>query len=129
MFPNTTNVNSYYNPQQFYPNYRQPSTIAGLKGRPVTSLEEARVASIDFDGSISFFPDLANGKIYTKQINNDGTVTMNCYSYSEFPAQKSEQELYVTKEEFEKEISQFKKALLQLTDSSQKSASKPALNF
>ena len=37
-----------------------------LKGRPVASLEEARAMSIDFDGSVFFFPDLANKKIYTK---------------------------------------------------------------
>lgn len=133
MFPNNTNASMYYNPQQIYPNYRQPSTIAGLKGRPVTSLEEARVASIDFDGSISFFPDLANGKIYTKQINNDGTVSMNCYSFTEIPAPKSEQELYVTKEEFQKEIEQFKQALAKLTAAPQTLAAqptaKPTLNF
>jgi len=47
-----------------------------LKGKPVSSIEEARATSIDFDGSIFFFPDLANKKIYTKQINIDGTATM-----------------------------------------------------
>ena len=53
--------------------------LLGLKGRPVTSLEEVRAATIDFDGSIFFFPDLANKKIYTKQINMDGTMTLNVY--------------------------------------------------
>jgi len=47
-----------------------------LKGKPVASVEEARATSIDFDGSIFFFPDLANKRIYTKQINMDGTATM-----------------------------------------------------
>ena len=51
---------------------RQPSY--SLKGRPVSSLEEARALSIDFDGSVFYFPDLANKKIYTKQINMDGTA-------------------------------------------------------
>ena len=46
------------------------SPALGLKGRPVTSLEEVKAAAVDFDGSISFFPDLANGKIYTKQCKN-----------------------------------------------------------
>jgi hypothetical protein len=50
-----------------------------LKGKPVASIEEARATSIDFDGSIFFFPDLANKRIYTKQINMDGTATMQCY--------------------------------------------------
>ena len=65
---------NYYQPnatqQQMF---RQPNTTAfpptlqGLKGRPVASLEEVRAASIDFDGSVFFFPDLANTRIYTKQ--------------------------------------------------------------
>lgn len=46
----------------------------GIKGRPVSSIEEARAISIDFDGSVFYFPDLANRRIYTKQINMDGTV-------------------------------------------------------
>jgi hypothetical protein len=37
-----------------------------LKGRPVTSIDEARAASIDFDGSVFYFPDVANKCIYTK---------------------------------------------------------------
>jgi hypothetical protein len=37
-----------------------------LKGRPVASLDEAKATSIDFDGSVFYFPDLANRRIYTK---------------------------------------------------------------
>ena len=72
----------------------------GIKGRPVSSLEEARAMSIDFDGSVFYFPDLANRRIYTKQINLDGTATLNVYEYKELPAQSS----YVTREEFENVI-------------------------
>ena len=71
------------NPQPV-PNYlqsclrnAQPQT--GLKGRLVSSLEEARATSIDFDGSVFYFPDFANKRIYTKQINADGTATLNVY--------------------------------------------------
>jgi hypothetical protein len=42
--------------------------------RPVSSIEEVRAASIDFDGSVFYFSDLANKRIYTKQINLDGTA-------------------------------------------------------
>jgi hypothetical protein len=48
-------------------------------------LEEARATSIDFDGSVFYFPDLANKLIYTKQINIDGTATMNVYELKEMP--------------------------------------------
>jgi len=55
--------NYYYQPP-ITQTQRQP--MLGLKGRPVSGLEEVRAAAIDFDGTVSFFPDLANGKIYTK---------------------------------------------------------------
>ena len=41
--------------------------------------------SFDFDGSIFYFPDLANRRIYTKQINLDGTATLNMYELREMP--------------------------------------------
>jgi hypothetical protein len=44
----------------------RPATLAGLKGRPVSSIEEARATTVDFDGTIFYFPDLANKRIYTK---------------------------------------------------------------
>jgi hypothetical protein len=56
-----------------------------LKGRPVASLDEVRATSIDFDGSIFYFPDLANKRIYTKQINVDGTSTLNMYELKPIP--------------------------------------------
>jgi hypothetical protein len=72
--------NNYYPQQQ--PTYqRSPS----LKGRPVSSIEEAKAMSIDFDGSIFYFPDLANQRIYTKQINVDGTASLKMYELKELP--------------------------------------------
>lgn len=76
---------------------RQPSYQ--LKGRPVSSLEEARALSIDFDGSVFYFPDLANKKIYTKQINMDGTATLNMYELKPMPVAPTTD--YITRAEFE----------------------------
>ena len=76
---------------------RQPSY--SLKGRPVSSLEEARALSIDFDGSVFYFPDLANKKIYTKQINMDGTATLNMYELKPMPVVPTAD--YITRAEFE----------------------------
>ena len=79
----------------------------------VSSIDEARAASIDFDGSIFYFPDLANKRIYTKQVNFDGTATMCMYELREMPneqftvAQLSP-EKFVTREEFEKVLSELK---------------------
>lgn len=64
-----------YNYQQPTRNQYVPSPVM-LKGRPVSSIDEARASTIDFDGSIFYFPDLANKRIYTKQINLDGSCTM-----------------------------------------------------
>ena len=87
-------------------NYYQPySSRQGLKGRPVSSIEEARCASIDFDGSTFFFPDLANQRIYTKQINMDGTSSFNMYQLTEMPPQLDSNR-FVTREEFEAVIRQ-----------------------
>ena len=108
--------NNYYPTQQ---SYTRPTAYftAGLKGRPVSSLEEARASAVDFDGSVFFFPDLANKKIYTKQINMDGTATLNMYEFKEMPVEsqnsifaKSENN-YVTKEEFDKVIEELRSAL------------------
>ena len=75
--------------------------VYGLKGRPVASIEEARASSIDFDGSVFFFPDLANRRIYTKQINLDGTASLNVYELKEIPIETNNTGNYITREEFE----------------------------
>ena len=81
--------------------------IPNLKGHPVSSLEEVRATSIDFDGSVFIFPNLANDKIYTKQINMDGTSTVRQYELSELPLTPTTipmNDNLVTKEEFIKTV-------------------------
>lgn len=76
--------NGYYGQA---PVYQSPFTVQqnqaiaqGLKGRPVTSIDEAKASMIDLDGSVFVFPDYGNNKIYTKQINLDGTATIKTYT-------------------------------------------------
>ena len=76
--------NNYYQPQQAA-TFQPTARTIGLKGRPVSSIDEARASTIDFDGSVFFFPDLANKCIYTKQINMDGTAILNMYELKEIP--------------------------------------------
>ena len=111
--------------QPFYqiPSYlRQAPSQVGLKGRLVTSLEEARATSIDFDGSIFYFPDLANKRIYTKQINMDGTATLCMYELRDLPIEKEisglvpSVEKFVTREEFEQVLSQLHQLLQKPTE-------------
>ena len=106
--------NNYYQPNLHQTaNYQQQplqiTTPIGLKGRPVSSIDEARATSIDFDGSVFYFPDLANICIYTKQINLDGTATLLMYELKEIPV--AEQPNFVTREEFEITITQLKNLL------------------
>ena len=54
-----------------------------LKCRPVTSIEEARASQIDLDGSLWVFTDIGHGKIYTKQMKNDGSSAFGIYEYTE----------------------------------------------
>ena len=83
-----------------------------LKGRLVSSIEEARAQTIDFDGSVFYFPDLANRRIYTKQINLDGTSTLNMYELKEIPMQVPvANQDYVTREEFEQALNPIKQIL------------------
>ena len=103
--------------QNYY--YQQPTTqsrqpLLGLKGRPVTGLEEVRAAAIDFDGTVSFFPDLANGKIYTKQCNVDGTASLNMYELKEIPLNSTTNITdYVTRDEFNQAMTALKQVLAQ----------------
>lgn len=67
--------NQFYGSQQ---QIQQNNNLI-LKGRPVTSFDEAKASMIDLDGSVFIFPDYASGKIYTKQINMDGTASIRTY--------------------------------------------------
>lgn len=103
--PYQSTQNYYYQPQTTQ--LRQP--LLGLKGRPVSGLEEVRAAAVDFDGTVSFFPDLANGKIYTKQCNIDGTASLNMYEIKEIPvAPAANPTNYVTRDEFNQTMAALK---------------------
>ena len=102
-------------PQYQVPGYlRQAPPQVTLKGRLVSSLEEARATSIDFDGSVFYFPDLANKRIYTKQINMDGTASLYVYELRELPIEEEKSsfvpsvERFVTREEFERVLAELR---------------------
>lgn len=111
-YPQNSNLNQYdmnQFAQRFAPNVQQ---VPCLKGRPVVSIEEARAAQIDLDGSLHIFTDIGNKKIYTKQINLDGTATLNVYSLEEPTTVENQQQVeYVTKTEFSEEIDKIQSLL------------------
>ena len=102
-----------------YNNYmgRNMATVTNnnfLKCRPVASKEQAKAAQIDLDGSLWVFTDIGNEKIYTKQINNDGTAKFKTYSLmaDEDPYISPE---FVTKEEFNKVVQSLMAAIQSAT--------------
>ena len=111
-YPQQNQVTQQQPMYQQVPIYRQGPPQTGLKGRLVSSLEEARATSIDFDGSVFYFPDLANKRIYTKQINIDGTASLYVYELREMPVVNEisgfvpSVEKFVTREEFERVLAQ-----------------------
>lgn len=113
---------SMYNYYRQQPYQTRPATYQpqmpiqqGLKGRPVSSVEEARAASIDFDGSIFYFPDVANNCIYTKQINMDGSASLNVYELRKMPLQNMSVNIdtasFITRDEFEQAIARLRSDL------------------
>ena len=111
----------YYTPQQYsrpmMAQSQEPQQVYMpqmnyIKGRPVVSIDEARASQIDLDGSLYVFPDLGNKKIYTKQINMDGTASFNIFELAVPVAATPEAPVeYVTKAQLNEILAEFKASL------------------
>ena len=102
-----------------------------IKGRPVVSIDEARASQIDLDGSLYVFPDLGNKKIYTKQINLDGTASFNVFSLEQAPIPTpapSETSPYVTRAELDDILEQLKASFTK-TDAPKAKPAAPNFNL
>lgn len=128
--------NAYYypnQPQQAYAPRQVPYEMSQqnlLKGRFVSSVDEVRAAQVDFDGSVFVFPDMANKKIYTKQIDLNGNVKLEEYDW--VPIEKTATVGdFVTKQEFEETMAKVKEAISQATQPqvTQQPQSKEGFNF
>lgn len=108
----TQNDGQSFNANHPYPAAQMTQQINYIKGRPVVSIDEARASQIDLDGSLYVFPDLSNKKIYTKQINMDGTASFNIFELSGATGE-SLTPTYVTKEELNDILTKFKLELNQ----------------
>jgi hypothetical protein len=113
--------------EQQFPQFAQPNYMnqmpmiqtptQTLKGRPVTSIDEAKAAQIDFDGSLHVFPDVANGNIYTKQLGMDGLPIFTIYrrdtsaqdTKSGSSETKNAESQYVLRSDFEELKDKFQK--------------------
>lgn len=108
-----------YSPYQAYQQPVQQAQQQVIKGRPVSSYEEAKASMIDLDGSLFVFPDIANGRIYTKQIMMDGTADFRIYNLvsdnaqGNVPVQKEEQGKpeYVLKKDFDRIVKRLERKI------------------
>lgn len=82
-----TQYNQQVQPQSYMQQYQQQQGQQFVKGRPVSSLEEAKASMIDLDGSLFVFPDIKNNAIYTKQIMLDGSAEFKTYQLIQEPKQ------------------------------------------
>ena len=98
-------MNNHIDQNQMYAGGAQPF----LKGKSVISIDEARAAQVDFDGSVFIFPDITNGCIYTKQATPTGII-FNKYVLEEQNAKPASLD-YVTREELNNIISELKSAI------------------
>lgn len=94
---------------------QQQQNIQMLKGRPVSSYDEAKVAMIDLDDSMFVFTDIANKRIYTKQIMLDGSAELKVYTLQEQNIKEQKQDSnYVLQTDFEEAINILKNQILEL---------------
>jgi hypothetical protein len=94
---------------------QQQQNIQMLKGRPVSSYDEAKAAMIDLDGSMFVFTDIANKRIYTKQIMLDGSAELKVYTLQEQNVKEQKQNTdYVLQSDFEQAIEILKNQILEL---------------
>lgn len=97
-------------------NSQQMGTMQVLKGRPVSSYDEAKASMIDLDGSLFVFTDIANNCIYTKQILLDGSAELKTYVLQERKQNETKQSGeanagYVLKKDFDRTVKELHKQI------------------
>ena len=106
------NVGAYQpNGYQMQNNQQMGTQMQVLKGRPVSSYDEAKASMIDLDGSLFVFTDIANNCIYTKQILLDGSAELKTYVLQEQKQNGETNEGYVLKKDFDTIIRELRKQI------------------
>lgn len=110
------NVGTYQPNNYQMQNSQQMGTMQVLKGRPVSSYDEAKASMIDLDGSLFVFTDIANNCIYTKQILLDGSAELKTYVLQEQKKNETKQSGeantgYVLKKDFDRTVKELHKQI------------------
>lgn len=109
----------YGTPQQMQspysglPTFQQQSTPY-IKGRLVSGVEEARASQIDLDGSSTFFPSPAEGKIYEKLIDLNGLPVFRVYELVKSPIVPTDFQNSDTVKDLQERVSQLEKTIQDL---------------
>lgn len=102
-YPQNTQFQQQY-PQQPQMQAPQPQTPQNII-RPVTSLEEVRSITPNFDGSKMYFEDVTSGKVYIKYLGMNGLPVTDIFEKSVAPAVSENTTVntgdFVSKSEFE----------------------------
>lgn len=80
-----------------------------IRGHLVTGIEEARAAQIMLDGTPSYFPSPAEGKIYEKSIDMNGMPAFKVYALSNEPPK--EEKAAGALEALEAKVAELEKAI------------------
>lgn len=111
------NVGTYQPNNYQMQNTQQMGTqMQVLKGRPVSSYDEAKASMIDLDGTLFVFTDIANHCIYTKQILLDGSAELKTYVLQERRQGETKRDnrnntQYVLREDFERTIGELNRQI------------------
>lgn len=111
------NVGTYQpNSYQMQNNQQMGTQMQVLKGRPVSSYDEAKASMIDLDGSLFVFTDIANNCIYTKQILLDGSAELKTYVLQEQRQGETKRDnrnntQYVLREDFERIVGELNRQI------------------
>lgn len=111
------NVGTYQpNNYQMQNNQQMGAQMQVIKGRPVSSYDEAKASMIDLDGTLFVFTDIANHCIYTKQILLDGSAELKTYVLQEQKQNETKRsgelnEGYVLKKDFDITVKELHKQI------------------
>lgn len=70
-------------PQSYVPPVQQATSLLGLSGKVVDSMDVVKAMDIPLDGSVSYFPLSDGSSIITKKLQSDGTSKTSIYKLVE----------------------------------------------
>ena len=70
-------------PQSYAPPVQQATSLLGLSGKVVDSMDVVKAMDIPLDGSVSYFPLSDGSSIITKKLQSDGTSKTSIYKLVE----------------------------------------------